>query len=120
MNLGLIDKLKNFIKGGIPQGVLSGCISEPCRQYALYLHHSVLTGNNLMYVVMPGNYSVNLEVEMPAGKYKADWINPENGSVVRGCTFTYGGGIRILSSPNYKIWVFTSFRYIQNIVIDIM
>jgi len=94
---------KNSIIGGIPQGAIYRCISEPGRQYALYIHHSVLTGNNLMYMVMPGNYSADLEIDMPEGTYRADWVDPESGAVILGSAFAHSGGVRSLSSPEYKV-----------------
>jgi hypothetical protein len=40
-----------------------------------------------------------LEVELPAGKYRAEWISPLSGSVLKTEEFAHGGGTRSLAAP---------------------
>ena len=94
---------KNFIVSGVPEGAFCRGISEPGKQYALYLHHSVLMGRGHGYRATPGNYRVSLVLNLPAGTYKADWIDPATGSVVESSTFQHQGGKRTLSSPRHSV-----------------
>jgi hypothetical protein len=94
---------KDFIKGGIPRGANVRSISEPGKQYALYIHHGVLKEGNHLYIVTPGKYSANLQIDIPAGSYESNWICPETGSSINRSTFVHAGGIRVLQSPNYEI-----------------
>ena len=48
------------------------------------------------------NAPTNLQVELPAGNYTAEWIDPITGAVARKESFQHNGGMRSLSAPNYK------------------
>jgi hypothetical protein len=85
-----------------PTGAHIRCISEPGKQYAIYIHHSVIN-DHLSYIVAPGNYAVRLDVELPAGTYRCEWIDPETGSVVDSRIVNHDGGIKQLMGPQYKI-----------------
>jgi hypothetical protein len=73
------------IKGGVPKGTLRVALAEAGRAYAIYLRRGVEQGA--------------LEVELPAGKYNAEWINPISGSVLKTEGFTHGGGTKSLAAP---------------------
>jgi len=94
---------KKFIVSGVPPGAFCRGISEPGKQYALYLHHSVVMGRGHGYRATRGNYSANLALDLPKGTYKADWIDPATGSVVGSTTLEHKGGERTLSSPTYSV-----------------
>ena len=51
----------------------------------------------------PGSYREDLILNLPAGNYLAEWINPESGSIVSGAKFTHKGGSRKISTPTYAI-----------------
>lgn len=97
---------RSFVVSGVPQGVYSRGISEPGKQYALYLHHSrIVPAPNLMYyIAMPGHYRGEaLVLNLPGGTYKAEWVNPALGSVLNSATFVHQGGNRELSTPAYEL-----------------
>ena len=48
---------------------LARAISEPGRQYALYLHHS-RPSDGVKYIVQPGNYQETLELNIAPGNYR--------------------------------------------------
>jgi hypothetical protein len=52
-------------------------ISRTGKQYALYFHHSMLEYS--AYTVRPGNYNTKMEINIPPGKYRFEWIVPETG-----------------------------------------
>lgn len=48
-----------------------------------------------------GTASIKLKLHLPAGNYRAQWIDPKTGSVTRGEIFQHTGGARMLSSPAF-------------------
>ena len=73
------------IKGGVPKGTLRVALAEAGRAYAIYLRRGVEQGA--------------LEVDLPAGKYSAEWISPLSGSVLKTEEFAHGGGTKSLAAP---------------------
>lgn len=82
-------------------------ICEPGKQYAFYIHHSKNPGNNpslfSYYETEPGRYRQNLNFRILPGTYRADWINPETGFVVRSEYFTTKKENYKLKTPVYKV-----------------
>jgi hypothetical protein len=78
------------VVGGVPADAFARCISEPGRQYAFYLHRSVL--RTPKYVVRPGSYQDSIVFDLPPGRYLAEWVNPELGTVLSREQFRHYGG----------------------------
>ena len=78
-------------------------MSQPGQQYVLYQHHSRLEERNHYYVVTTGSYTENFILNLPAGTYKAEWVDPASGSVLHADTFTHKGSARTLTSPLYSV-----------------
>lgn len=93
---------KNFVGGGVPANAYCRAISEPGKQYALYLHHSS-GGKGSAYRVTPGQYVEKLDLNLPAGQYQADWVDPATGRVTGAETFTHAGGRRGFTSPVHSV-----------------
>ncbi|MFB3921349.1 MAG: hypothetical protein ACE145_06475 [Terriglobia bacterium] len=93
---------KRFVTGGVPAGAHCRAISERGRQYAFYLHHSAGAGETA-YTVTPGNYVENLVLDLPAGAYKAEWVDPASGNVIGADTLSHQGGKRTLTTPKHSI-----------------
>jgi hypothetical protein len=98
-----------FIAGGVPANAYCRGISEPGKQYALYLHHST-GGKGSAYKVTPGDYVEKLELNLPAGEYKAEWVVPASGSVAASESFTHAGGKRTLTTPQHAVDVALKIR----------
>jgi len=100
---------KRVIHGGVPAGAFARAISEPGKQYALYLHHSARGdshgpgGMDIQYIVWPETYQARLLLALPVGSYQAEWVLPESGAVVKMERFRHAGGTRTLRSPRYTI-----------------
>jgi hypothetical protein len=93
---------KTFVAGGLEtSNTYWRAISEPGKQYALYVHHSRERRGS--YLVAPGEYHEELRLNLPAGHFQADWVNPANGAVLRSETFSHPGGDRTLTTPLYAI-----------------
>lgn len=76
-------------------------ICEPGQQYALYLHHS--KNLNVKYVAVPGDYIDELVLDIPAGTYRATWIDPAAGEPVGSIDFSHPGGSLRISTPRYTV-----------------
>jgi hypothetical protein len=61
-------------------------LAERDRQYAIYVR---------------GGVAAELALEMPAGAYRAEWINTRTGKVDKSESFRHTGGARTLSAPAY-------------------
>ena len=92
---------RSFVVSGMPAGTYYRGMSERGQQYALYHHHSKL--KPYVYQVVPGSYEERLILDLPAGTYRADWVNPSTGVVLGSETFTHLGGQRSVSTPKHAV-----------------
>ncbi len=92
---------KSFVVSGLPIGAY-WAISEPGRQYALYLHHST-GGKGGAYTVTTSKDAESLVLRLPTGNYRADWVDPATGSVIRTENFMHEGGKRTLTTPEHTV-----------------
>jgi hypothetical protein len=93
---------RGSIVSGVPAGAYCRMISEPGRQYALYLHHSA-GGEGPVYEVTPGDYRETLVLDLPAGNYRAEWLDPASGVVLGADRFDHAGGSRALATPSHSV-----------------
>jgi hypothetical protein len=93
---------RNFVIHGIPEGIFYRCISEPGKQYAMYMHHSIRKGESY-YFINPGIYRENLILSLPEGNYQAEWINPADGKLIGRVRIKSSGTNYILETPVYNI-----------------
>jgi hypothetical protein len=96
-----MQRAPELIADSLPDGVFARGIAEPGEQYALYLHHS--QNQNLLYIVQPGDYSDTLALNLLAGRYRAEWIEPVSGSRVASEGFDHPGGVYSITTPHYSI-----------------
>jgi len=85
----------------LPGGAFARGMSEPGRQVALYLHHSRLA--EIKYIVQPGDYQDSLVLNLAAGSYQADWVDPATGSTLRSEQFQHGGGVWQVVTPPFAV-----------------
>ncbi|MEA3227189.1 MAG: hypothetical protein U9Q07_14665, partial [Planctomycetota bacterium] len=77
----------SVIKNGAPDKATARALVEKGRAYAIYIN---------------GGGKTNLVVDLPGGKYEAEWVNTKTGKIDNRQTFEHAGGNRTLSSPKYK------------------
>ena len=58
----------------------------------------------------PGKYTERLVLSLPAGTYRADWIEPATGSVLRTDNFEHGGGDHMLTTPEHAVDIALQIR----------
>jgi len=62
-------------------------LAELAKAYAIYVN---------------GGTQAELDVELPTGCYKAEWLDPRTGRVEKSETFTHARGARTIVSPTYS------------------
>lgn len=77
----------SVIKGGIPNKATARALIEKGRAYAIYVN---------------GGSQANLVLDLPKGRYKAEWINTRTGTIDGKLTLEHTGGDRMLNSPGYE------------------
>jgi len=77
----------SVVQGALPKGVSVRVLAESGRAYAAYVNGSGLT---------------NLALELPSGRYGAEWTNTKTGRNEKVEPFKHDGGARTLQVPQYK------------------
>jgi hypothetical protein len=85
------------IKGG---QVLASLTGNPAEAKAT-VRALVESGQSYAIYVQGGSH-VTLEIAMPAGKYRAEWINTKTGAMDKKEDFEHDGGTMHLVSPSYQ------------------
>jgi len=77
----------SVIKGGVPEKATARALVENSQAYAIYIN---------------GGSEAQLQIELPKGKYTAEWINTKTGKSDKKESFDQPGGNRTLGSPKYE------------------
>jgi hypothetical protein len=78
-------------------------LGEAGRQYAVYLHHGrVMSGHLPQFVVDRRRKLMQLEVRLPKGRWRVEWIHPRTGKRERAEQIEHEGGVRRVPSPAYQ------------------
>jgi hypothetical protein len=59
---------------------------QPGKTYAAYIR---------------GGSQAELTLDLPAGSYRAEWVDTKTGEVARATDFEHGGGRKVLAAPEY-------------------
>jgi len=77
---------RDVVKGGLPPKGRARVLSEPGKRYAIYLH---------------GGPEAKLSLALPEGRYKAEWVSPASGKVVKSEAVAAVGSATELQSPKF-------------------
>jgi hypothetical protein len=92
----------NVLRSGTPEGASARVLAAPGRVYAVYLHHGRQpSGRRAKYSVDSTPQSAQLSLDLPAGSYRAEWIDTKTGKASKREDFSHAGGPRTLVSPQY-------------------
>jgi len=83
----------SVIRAGTPPGGAARALVERGRTIAIYLRRDVAAS---------ANEAVPLQLEIPDGQWRAEWIDTLTGGVVRTLDVG-GGGTRTMAPPNYAV-----------------
>ena len=75
------------IKGGLPDKATARALAQPGKAYAVYVR---------------GGEQADLVLDLPPGKWQAEWVNTKTGAVDKADAFDHAGGDRTLASPPYQ------------------
>jgi hypothetical protein len=86
----------------MPEGVSARVLSEPGKQYAVYVNHArILPDYRPRYVVRTARQRTPVTLQLPAGSYTATWWDPKSGRLPNPETFTHSGSGKTLIPPQY-------------------
>lgn len=77
---------EEVVQGGLPGGGRARVLAEAGRQYAVYLH---------------GGPQARLELALPAGTYRAEWIDPTSGKLLQSVSVTATQPTTTVASPKF-------------------
>ena len=91
--------------GTLPDGIVASALANPGQQYAVYLAHAKSDGQwGAHFVATPGTFEDAIVVKaVPAGQYKAEWVNPTTGAVIASTNVSANGGDLQLKTPTYAL-----------------
>lgn len=86
-SFNLIKMMPDYNTAVPAPGTFARVLSEPGKQYAIYLHNG------------PG---CDLKLNVPEGNYRTEWINTLNGNVIKAEKVKHTGGVITLTSPDFS------------------
>jgi hypothetical protein len=91
------------VHGGLPPGATVRALVKPGQDYLIYLRTGV---NRSKTATAPktefGKGELAIEVTLPAGDFKVEWLDPKTARVVEGSTVGSKGGARQFSVPAFE------------------
>jgi hypothetical protein len=72
---------------GVPEGTSVYALADPGAAYAVYLMNGT---------------EAKLSLEIGAGHYRVEWLNPRTGAIDNAQDLSHGGGKLMLVSPSYQ------------------
>lgn len=72
------------ITGGVPAGAVTQALSEPGKQYAIYIY---------------GGHRASLQLMLPKGDYEVEWLNTLTGKYSAKTLLKRLGGVTLITSP---------------------
>jgi hypothetical protein len=94
----------SVLKDGAPPGLTARALVQPGRAYAIYLRPApVKQGTptpSLPYATKEG--VATLRVDLPAGSYAVEWVDPLTGRVTKTERIKHPGGTAQLLAPPFK------------------
>lgn len=76
----------SVVAGGLPAKATAHALSKPGRAYAVYVN---------------GGPHASLVLDLPAGRYRAEWVSTQTGAVDKSEDLDHKGGRAMLNSPEY-------------------
>lgn len=77
-------------------------LAETGKQYAVYVHNSAPPGWKDKTKLRTGDFHVSLELDVPPGNYRFEWIDPASGKSLATGDCRHEGGTLKLASPGYS------------------
>ncbi len=92
-----------LLLSGTPEGASALVLAAPGREYAIYLHHGRQpTARGAKYAVDAAQQTAKLAIDLPQGRYRAEWIDTKSGRLAKREDISHRGGSATLVSPSYS------------------
>ncbi|MGA2679065.1 MAG: hypothetical protein ABSF37_07170 [Sedimentisphaerales bacterium] len=103
LNLAGLSRFTDF--EGVPSNAFASALSEPGKQYALYLFHGSNDGKwGAHFIAKTGTYQDTFTLTaVPAGEYKLEWVTPATGAIISKDTIKWAGGNLKVTTPVYSL-----------------
>jgi hypothetical protein len=95
---------RNVLAGGLPEGSFGRALSEPGKQYAIYVHHSTYAEGMRFYQPGETPRQLDLTLDLPAGSYRVEWVRPADLRVLKTQMIQNhpGGKVPLEASPEHR------------------
>jgi hypothetical protein len=95
---------RGVLAGGLPAGSFARAISEPGKQYAVYIHHSTYAEGRRFYQPGETPHQLDLMLDLPAGAFRVEWVRPADLAVLKTQNIEkhQGGTVRLEASPEHR------------------
>jgi hypothetical protein len=96
---------QTVLKSVTPAGSGVRVLAEPGRSYGIYVYHverKSKDNDRGKFVVVSGEQRVALTLDLPPGKYLAEWVDPKTGGERGKEKFTHPGGERVFNTPSHS------------------
>lgn len=92
---------RSVIRSVSPELTASALV-EPGKAYAIYLHVPLPDKPKDLKAMLRDDIEATLTLALPAGTYKAEWVDTKTGTVEKREAFEHAGGDRRLTSPRFS------------------
>lgn len=91
---------KDSIKS-VSGGLAAWALAEPGRAYAVYMHVPLPNKPKDIAQYVRDKVRTDIRIDLPAGRYRAEWVDTKTGGAAAIATFAHAGGVRTLASPEF-------------------
>jgi hypothetical protein len=92
---------KSVIRSVSPE-LTASALADPGKAYAIYLHVPLPDKPKDLKALLRDDIEATLTLELPAGTYKAEWVDAKTGAIANRESFNHAGGDRQLTSPRFS------------------
>ena len=85
------------VAGGVPAGHRAYALAQPDKAWAIYVARDTKDKN-----APTGPQTVSLQLRVPPGDYRTEWVNPRTGAVDKRAEVKLAGGVLELASPTFE------------------
>jgi len=82
-------------------GLSARALVEPGKAYAVYLHVAVPQKPKDLDTLLRNQVRGTIVLDLPAGSYRAEWVDPKTGAASPAAEFAHAGGPKELASPEF-------------------
>jgi hypothetical protein len=89
------------LKADLPPGASARVLARNGEVYLVYIRTALDDWKKESNKVRFGNGEVTVGLELPTGKFAAEWLDPKTGVSVESSRFAHTGGLRNISAPAF-------------------